>query len=57
MADAENLGDRGHRQPLAVGGANGLVAPAAELFLAALEGGLLPGVVAGEGGEFGAGVG
>jgi hypothetical protein len=57
VADVEDAGDFGHRKALAVGGTDGLVAPAAELLLGALEGCLLLCVVAGEGSELGSGVG
>jgi hypothetical protein len=57
VADSQYAGDFSHRQAVAVGGADRLVALGAELLLGALEGGLLLCVVAGEGGELGAGVG
>jgi hypothetical protein len=57
VTDVQDAGDFGHGEAVAVGSPDSLVALGAELFLAALDSGLLFGVVAGEGGELGAGVG
>jgi hypothetical protein len=57
MTDTENLGDRRHRQPAAIGGADRLVAVLAQVLGKALDLGLAGGVVLGEGDELRVGVG
>ncbi|MGA8746451.1 MAG: hypothetical protein WB507_11380 [Solirubrobacterales bacterium] len=57
MADAEHLGDRRHRQAVAVGGADRAVALGAEALGDLGLGGLALGVLGGEGIEPGKGIG
>ena len=57
VTDAQDASDFRHRQAVPVGGADRTVALAAELLLGTLERGLSLGMITGEGGELGAGIG
>jgi hypothetical protein len=57
VAHGHDLCDGLHRQTVGVGRADGLVARLAERFAGLLQGGLALGVVLGEGGQAGSGLG
>jgi hypothetical protein len=57
VAHAHDLGNGLHGQTLAVGRADGLIPLVAEVFTGLLQGGFAPGVVLGEGGQVGSGLG